>query len=93
MSNILYKLINNGVILVTDNKALGKRIRALRRLKRVTQQQLAQMIDLSASQLSNIERGVKEPKPELLEKMAAALNIPREEFFGISESFKRYSLL
>ncbi|MGI5823840.1 MAG: helix-turn-helix domain-containing protein [Dethiobacteria bacterium] len=76
-----------------NNKALGKRIRALRRLKRVTQQQLAQMINLSASQLSNIERGVKKPQPELLEKMAAALNIPREEFFGVFESIKKYSLL
>jgi DNA-binding XRE family transcriptional regulator len=90
---ILCKFTFNGVILVMDNKALGKRIRALRRLKRVTQQQLAQMINLSASQLSNIERGVKEPKPELLEKMAAALDIPREEFFGVYKSLKRYSLL
>lgn len=77
---------------MTVKKALGRRIRALRRLKRVTQQQLARQINLSASQLSNIERGVKEPKPELLEKMAAALNIPREEFFGFSESMQKHSL-
>jgi transcriptional regulator with XRE-family HTH domain len=63
--------------------ALGSRIRALRRLKRMTQQQLAEQLNLSASQLSNIERGVKEPKPELLEKMAATLDIPREEFFSV----------
>ncbi len=74
-------------------KALGKRIRALRRLKRVTQQQLAQRINLSASQLSNIERGIKNPKPELLEKMAAALNIPREELFGVSGNMHEHSLL
>ncbi|MGI6308448.1 MAG: helix-turn-helix domain-containing protein [Dethiobacteria bacterium] len=78
---------------MTVKNALGRRIRALRRLKRVTQQQLAQQINLSASQLSNIERGVKEPNPELLEKMAAALNVPREEFFGVSESLKKHSLL
>ncbi|NMB35217.1 MAG: helix-turn-helix transcriptional regulator [Firmicutes bacterium] len=73
-------------------KALGRRIRGLRRLKRVTQQQLARQINLSASQLSNIERGIKEPKPELLEKMAAALNIPREELFGVSNSVKSHSM-
>lgn len=78
---------------MTVRKALGRRIRALRRLKRVTQQQLAQQINLSASQLSNIERGVKEPHPELLEQMAAALNVPREELFGVSDGFKKYSLL
>jgi len=77
---------------MTVKKVLGKRIRALRRLKRVTQQQLARQINLSASQLSNIERGVKEPKPELLEKMAAALNIPREEFFWVSEGIQKHSL-
>ena len=74
------------------NNTLGKRIRALRRLKRVTQQQLARQVNLSASQLSNIERGVKEPKAELLEKMAAALNVPREEIFGVSKDLRKYSL-
>jgi transcriptional regulator with XRE-family HTH domain len=72
--------------------ALGSRIRALRRLKRMTQQQLAEQLNLSASQLSNIERGVKEPKPELLEKMAATLDIPREEFFLVPGKAKRHSL-
>lgn len=50
-------------------------------------------MNLSASQLSNIERGVKEPKPELLEKMASKLNIPREEFFIVSERAKKRLLL
>jgi transcriptional regulator with XRE-family HTH domain len=72
--------------------ALGSRIRALRRLKRMTQQELAEKLKLSASQLSNIERGVKAPKPELIEKMAARLNIPREEFFLVSERAKRHLL-
>lgn len=64
-----------------ENNKLGKRIRGLRRLKRMTQQDLAQELGLSASQLSNIERGVKEPEPELLEHLALVLDIPNEEFF------------
>ena len=64
-----------------ENNKLGKRIRGLRRLKRMTQQDLAGQLGLSASQLSNIERGVKEPEPELLEQLAAVLDIPNEEFF------------
>ena len=59
----------------------------------MTQQELAEKLNLSASQLSNIERGVKEPKPELLEKMAARLNIPREELFIMSERAQRRLLL
>ena len=72
--------------------ALGSRIRALRRLKRMTQQELAEKLNLSASQLSNIERGIKEPKPELLEEMAARLNIPREEFFWYPKGLKHLLL-
>jgi len=78
---------------VKPNNDLGRRIRALRRLKRMTQQQLAERLSLSASQLSNIERGLKEPKPELIEKMAFALDVPREEFFVVSETARRRSLL
>ncbi len=62
-----------------QNNAIGRRIRGLRRLKRMTQQQLAVCLGLSASQLSNIERGLKKPQPELLEKIAANLNVAREE--------------
>jgi transcriptional regulator with XRE-family HTH domain len=79
------------VIILTAK--IGSRIKALRRLKRMTQQQLAVHLNLSASQLSNIERGVKEARPELLEKMAATLNIPREELFLVSERAKKHSLL
>jgi len=39
--------------------ALGRRIRALRRLKRMTQQELATRLGLSATLLSYIERGLK----------------------------------
>ncbi len=62
-----------------QNNAIGRRIRGLRRLKRMTQQQLAAFLGLSASQLSNIERGLKKAQPELLEKIAAGLNVAREE--------------
>ncbi|HOB29727.1 MAG: helix-turn-helix transcriptional regulator [Dethiobacteria bacterium] len=65
---------------------LGQRIRALRRLKRVTQQELATRLDLSVTMLSNIERGLKEPSPQLLERIARELDVPREELFIIKES-------
>ncbi|MGI5876489.1 MAG: helix-turn-helix domain-containing protein [Dethiobacteria bacterium] len=72
---------------------LGIRIRAFRRLKRMTQQQFAEKLNFSASQLSNIERGVKIPGPELLEKMAAILEIPRDELFIVSEETKKHMLV
>ena len=72
---------------------LGQRIRALRRLKRVTQQELATRLDLSVTMLSNIERGLKEPSPQLLERIARELDVPREELFIIKDVYKRQLLL
>lgn len=66
--------------------ALGLRIRALRRLKRMTQQELAERLGFSATMLSYIERGHRKPSPQLLEKIAQELNVDREELFIIKES-------
>jgi transcriptional regulator with XRE-family HTH domain len=60
---------------------LGKRIKALRRLKLVTQQQLADRVNISVTMLSNIERGQKVPPPQLLENIAANLDISGDELF------------
>lgn len=68
------------------SQRLGLRIKALRRLKRVTQQELAQMLEISVTSLSHIERGRKLPSPELLEKIARQLDVSREELFIIKES-------
>lgn len=64
--------------------ALGRRIKALRRLKLVTQQELAQQVNISVTMLSNIERGAKKPSPQLLEKIAQHLKISGEELFFLS---------
>ncbi len=62
---------------------LGKRIRALRRLKRVTQQELAERVQISVTMLSNIERGKRMPQPKLLEHIACKLNISGNELFAM----------
>ncbi len=67
------------------HQGLGLRIRALRRLKRVTQQELASMIKISVTTLSYIERGRKDPSPQLLERIARQLDVPGEELFLIRE--------
>jgi len=60
---------------------LGRRIKGLRRLKGFTQQKLAHELDISVSLLSNIERGIKKPQPELLEKFVEVLEVSAEELF------------
>ncbi len=61
--------------------ALGRRIRALRRLKLVTQQELAHRINISVTVLSNIERGQRTPPARLLEDIADKLKVSCEELF------------
>jgi len=60
---------------------LGKRIRGLRKLKGLNQQQLAHKLNISVSLLSNIERGVKKPHPVFLEKLVNVLGVSSEELF------------
>ncbi len=64
---------------------LGKRIRGLRRLKRHTQQSLAEELDISISMLSNIERGKKYPNYEMIKKFAEILQVPLEELFVLPD--------
>jgi transcriptional regulator with XRE-family HTH domain len=69
---------------VDMSAALGRRIKALRRLKLVTQQELAQQVNISVTMLSNIERGAKSPPPQLLEDIAYQLKISGDELFILS---------
>lgn len=55
--------------------AIGSRIKAAREKKHLTQEDLAAMVDLSATHVSVIERGVKPPKLETFVKIANALDV------------------
>lgn len=58
---------------------LGNRIRAFRKLKGYTQLEFAEKLGVSISLLGSVERGVREPSEQLLEKMGALLQIDTEE--------------
>lgn len=60
----------------------GKRIRAFRKLKGYTQQDLAKALHLSVSVVGNVERGTKVPTPQLLEEIAKELGISLQELKG-----------
>ena len=63
---------------------IGLRIKALRRLKHVTQQELARKVNISVTMLSNIETGQKIPHPQLLQNIASSLSVPDEELLFLS---------
>lgn len=63
-------------------KAFGEKIKRLRKKRNLTQEQLAEMIDISSRNLSKIELGVCFVKAETLEKLLGALNVSTEELFA-----------
>jgi transcriptional regulator with XRE-family HTH domain len=60
---------------------LGRRIRYLRNLQEMTQEQLGAKADLSYKYLGSIERGEKNPSIDNLEKIAQALKVELHELF------------
>jgi len=60
---------------------LGKNIKFLRFRRKYSQADLAEKADISIIFLSNIERGVKFPKPEIMSRIANALEIEVYELF------------
>ena len=56
-------------------KNIGYRIKAAREAKGLTQEQLAELVDLSPMHMSVLERGVKPPKLETLIRIANALDV------------------
>jgi transcriptional regulator with XRE-family HTH domain len=65
----------------TLRKDFGKRIRALRLKAKLTQEQLAELADISVDFLSMVERGINAPSFDTLEKIANALHVPVRELF------------
>lgn len=62
-------------------KQFGKRVQQLRLAKKMTQEELAERVDVSIESISNIERGIHGPSFENLEKIIAALQVPATMLF------------
>ena len=58
-----------------NQKTIGKRIKAAREQRKLTQEQLAESVELSPMHVSVIERGVKLPKLETLINIANVLDV------------------
>ena len=65
---------------------LGEKIRHVRRTKRRTQKDLAQQIGLTKAQLSRWEQDHVVPRTRNLQDLAAALDVPFEEFENLKAS-------
>jgi transcriptional regulator with XRE-family HTH domain len=65
----------------TIKDTLGKNIRLLRARRGFSQAGLSEEADISINFLSNIERGIKFPQPDMLSKLANALGVEVNKLF------------
>ncbi|HAP67088.1 MAG TPA: XRE family transcriptional regulator [Nitrospinae bacterium] len=60
---------------------IGARIKSIRDAKGMTQERLAEVMDINSKYLSNIERGKENPTLDMLIKLANALEVEMWEMF------------
>ncbi|MCF0231838.1 MAG: helix-turn-helix transcriptional regulator [Enterococcus sp.] len=64
-------------------KELGERINLLLQNKRMTQKELAQLIEITEAAMSRYISGERDPKPETLANIATALHTTSDYLLGI----------
>lgn len=63
-------------------KEFGEKIKRMRKKRKLTQEQLAELVNITPRTLSGIEIGANFVKAETLEKIITALNTTTEELFA-----------
>lgn len=64
----------------------GDRLRQLRKDRKLTQQQLAELIGVKNSVISFYEVGDRTPSPDVLRKLALALHVTSDYLLGIERA-------
>lgn len=64
----------------------GNRLRQLRKDRKLTQQQLAELIGVKNGVISFYELGDRIPSPEVLRKLALALHVTTDYLLGIERT-------
>ncbi|DAA82417.1 TPA: hypothetical protein CPT82_07285 [Candidatus Gastranaerophilales bacterium HUM_2] len=65
-------------------KMFGQRVRELRVAKKLTQETVAELIDIQPENYSRIENGLSFPKPENIVKLSKVLDVEIAELFQFS---------
>ena len=72
-------------------RVIGLQVKAARRGKGLTQEQLADMIGRTVETVSNIERAQTLPTLDTLARLSRSLDVPLRDFFGDEGGFERTS--
>lgn len=63
----------------------GDRLRGIRELRQLSQDMLAEQMQIGESQMNRYETGKSDPSPEILVKMAQVLDVTTDYLLGLSE--------
>jgi len=69
-------------------KRFGKIVRTRRRAMDMSQEELGEKSDLNRGYISDIERGIRNPSLEVIERIAKALGMNLEELFSTKDIFE-----
>ena len=76
-----------------DTKTLlGKRIRSLRRLNGLSQEQLSEQANISAKYIGEVERGKANLTIDFLERISITLNVDLPDLFDFHHELRRGEL-
>ena len=64
---------------------LAEKIKSIRAEKRIGIRELGRMVDVSGMHISNLEKGKSAPSPELVRKLAAALETDVDELLHLAD--------
>ncbi|EPZ53170.1 helix-turn-helix domain-containing protein [Alicyclobacillus acidoterrestris] len=64
----------------------GRKMRAYRKLKHLTQIELAEQLGVSVAIVGSLERGTRMPTPQMVERLTEVLNVTETELFGEADS-------
>ncbi len=68
---------------------LNRALKAIRLYNKLKQKELASILKISRSHLSEVESGIKNASPKLLEAYSSFFDIPISGFYLISEALER----
>ncbi|MCT4686563.1 helix-turn-helix domain-containing protein [Vallitalea sp.] len=69
-----------------DNNSIGYRVLNLRKKKQLTQKELAEKVHVTEATMSRYENNLREPKGEIINRIALALNTTTDYLLGRSNN-------
>ena len=86
-SPYLLNLFSSKLIYIVENLDIGFKIKKLREEKNLSQEQLANLLDISQSKISKIENGrLKKIEMKLVLKFCKSIDVSLDEFFENKET-------